>query len=94
MSDFFTLQEQSEKVIASIQKNIIDYAIEQLATPLTELSHLLETLLAYLPAKKQRQLVEILEHLNIALENKDYLFLYDLLQYELLPLLAVKPERI
>lgn len=92
--DFFALREEIEKTIATVQESISNYAIEELAEPLTALSELLTVFLKYIPVQKQHNLAEILNFLNTALENKDYLFLNDLLQYELTPLLETRMERI
>ncbi|MGG0510575.1 hypothetical protein ABE078_24245 [Priestia megaterium] len=40
--------------------------------------------------EKSNSINEILNYLDIALENKDYLFVHDLLKYELKPMLINK----
>lgn len=40
--------------------------------------------------EKNNSINEILNYLDIALENKDYLFVHDLLKYELKPMLINK----
>ncbi|QZY54315.1 hypothetical protein [Crassaminicella profunda] len=80
------LEKQVDEIIDNIFKYKIDIAIEQTITIIEEIMNDIENTISM----DQNRFEDIMNYINIALQNKDYLFLADLLKYELM--LSIKKQ--
>lgn len=86
----YELQKKKENIAAGIhqlQQDISAYKISELSLNLSFVIDELHYVIPLLSAEDQRLMNEILELLNTALENSDYLLFSDVLELELIRLL-------
>lgn len=76
-----------EEMLYEAQQAMLHYDIPKISQYLLEIFDALAQLQERLDASQQEQLQEILQHMNLALQNQDYLLLADLLEYGVQPLL-------
>ncbi len=82
-----------EKSITNIRKKIFDYDISELQTEILLLIEMIQNKIVNLSTEDLMYFKEISNYITVALQNKDYLVLGDILKYELLPLFKmVKKE--
>jgi hypothetical protein len=75
------------EIINKIQNNIIDYDIRDLYSNINDLTKKLISCLNERNKEEIEYINEILKVLFTSMENRDYLFLNDILSFELLPYL-------
>ena len=73
--------------IGQIQEEIFRSCSFECIQKIIETAEDIQSLLSKLNIEKQSYLVELLRHLMMALDNKDYLLVADILEYEFKPLL-------
>jgi hypothetical protein len=75
-------------MIDDIQGSVFDYQLKRLSELIIQLVEKLMVLASSLPTDKQVAMNKVLTAILNSYENKDYLLMADLLEYELKPLLA------
>ena len=75
--------------IGQIQEEIFRSCSFECIQKIIETAEDIQSLLSKLNIEKQSYLVELLRHLMMALDNKDYLLVADILEYEFKPLLKI-----
>lgn len=73
--------------IDAVERHMFQYEIAKAGKLLTDTVTHLAALSAGLPAEKTKTFNAILEYLNLGMQNGDYLFVADVLHYELKPFL-------
>ena len=74
-------------IIAEIKNNVIEYNTNYLYKNIGLLTELLSGILQKLNKNDVKEFENIIKHICISLENKDYYLLIDILQYEVVPYL-------
>ena len=73
--------------IDAVERHLFQYEIAKAGNLLTDTVTHLAAVSAGLPAEKTKTFNAILEYLNLGMQNGDYLFVADVLHYELKPFL-------
>ena len=73
--------------IDAVERHLFQYEIAKAGKLLTDTVTHLAAVSAGLPAEKTKTFNAILEYLNLGMQNGDYLFVADVLHYELKPFL-------
>ena len=73
--------------IDAVERHLFQYEIAKAGKLLTDTVTHLAALSAGLPAEKTKTFNAVLEYLNLGMQNGDYLFVADVLHYELKPFL-------
>ncbi|MCT4605039.1 MAG: hypothetical protein N4A64_02895 [Marinisporobacter sp.] len=75
------------KNIEKIQEYIFMYDLEKIQKEIIQFTNDFSFFLRNISSKDINVFMEIFEYINIAIKNKDYLLIADLLEFELKPLL-------
>ena len=73
--------------IDAVERHLFRYEIAKAGALLADTVSHLASVASGLPADKTRTFNAILEYLNLGMQNNDYLFVADVLHYELKPFL-------
>lgn len=69
----------------TLEDDIFDFRIDTAMQKVSALTERVITTSSSIDSSLLSELTDIINHVNYALDNKDYLFLIDLLQFELIP---------
>lgn len=75
--------------IDQIQEEIFKSYSAECIEQIINIAEEIQKLLPNLNIEKQSHIIELLRHLMLALDNKDYLLVGDILEYEFKPLLKI-----
>lgn len=77
-----------EQLLQEVQQTMLHYDIAGASQHLVELFDALLQVEHQLPDSHQEKFQAILQQLNLAMQNQDYLLTADLLEYEIRPLIS------